>query len=61
MDCYRRLSLGLSRAVSSGSLLLCEIDQTQGQAMTDLFAPIAREVRIMKDLAGKDRLVSVVF
>lgn len=61
MDCYRRLALELSQVVSPATLLLCEIDQTQGQAMTDLFGPVAREVRIMKDLAGKDRMGVVVF
>lgn len=61
MKCYRALAESLAGCVSPDSLLLCEIDQTQGQAMTELFRPHAREIRIMTDLAGKNRIVVVVF
>lgn len=61
LDCYRRLSRMLAGKMCPGTQVICEIDQTQGQSMKDMFCPIAEEVRIMKDLAGHDRLVIVVF
>jgi methylase of polypeptide subunit release factors len=44
-----------------GAMLLCEIHCTQGAAMTDLFSPAAKSVRIVKDLAELDRVAVVVF
>jgi release factor glutamine methyltransferase len=61
LDCYRRLFRMLAGNMRSGTQLLCEIDHTQGGAMKEMFAPIAEEVRIVKDLAGHDRLAFVVF
>lgn len=61
LDCYRALSRSLRDAMKDGALLLCEIDHSQGSAMVDLFAGIARSVRIVKDYAGLDRLAVVVF
>ena len=61
LDCYRRLALSLDGNVRPGTLLLCEIDHSQGLAMMNLFSLLAEEVRIIKDLAGLDRVVAVVF
>jgi len=61
LDCYRRLALSLEGNVKTGTVLLCEIDHSQGDAMLNLFSLLAEEVRIVKDLAGFDRLVVVVF
>jgi release factor glutamine methyltransferase len=61
LDCYRALALSLRGAMKAGALLLCEIDHTHGQAMIELFSGIARNVRIVKDYAGLDRVAVVVF
>ena len=61
LDAYRRLARVLKGRAAPGTLLMCEIDLTQGAAMFDLFSNISREVRIERDLAGLDRLVTVVF
>ncbi|WP_225940338.1 peptide chain release factor N(5)-glutamine methyltransferase [Desulfomicrobium macestii] len=61
LDCYRALALSLRGAMKPGALLLCEIDHTHGQAMTELFSGIARDVRIVQDYAGLDRVAIVVF
>lgn len=61
LDCYRKLALSLEGNVKPGTLLLCEIDHSQGVAMMNLFSLLAEEVRIVKDLAGYDRIVAVVF
>lgn len=44
-----------------GSVLMCEIDGSQGDAMVELFSEHAGGVRVCKDYAGHDRLVIVVF
>ena len=61
LDAYRRLARDLARRAAPGTLLMCEIDQSQGDAMLELFSAISREARVEKDLAGLDRLVVVVF
>ena len=61
LDVYRRLAFGLRGRVREGSMLLCEIDHSQGAAMMELFAPMAMDVSVKKDLAGLNRLVIVVF
>lgn len=61
LDCYRALARSLGGAVKPGALLLCEIDHSQGVAVSDLFSGIAQNVRILKDYAGLDRLAVVVF
>ncbi|PKN43026.1 MAG: peptide chain release factor N(5)-glutamine methyltransferase [Deltaproteobacteria bacterium HGW-Deltaproteobacteria-18] len=61
LDCYRALARSLRGGMKDGALLLCEIDHSQGAAMVELFKRIAKDVRIMKDYAGLDRVVVVVF
>lgn len=61
MDCYRGLSRMLAGKMRPGTQLICEIDQSQGQSMLEIFGPIAEEVRVGQDLAGHDRMVFVVF
>ena len=61
MDCYRSLARGVSGKMKSGAVLLCEIDGSQGAAMSDLFSPLAQSVRIVKDYADLDRVAVVVF
>lgn len=61
LDCYRALAASLAGRVRPGTRLWCEIDSTQGGAMKDLFADLARRVVVLKDYAGHDRVVTVVF
>jgi release factor glutamine methyltransferase len=61
LDCYRELAQNLAGRMKPGALLWCEIDSSQGAVMKDLFTPISNRVRILKDYAGLDRVVSVVF
>lgn len=61
LDCYRGLALGLAGKMKPGAVLLCEIDCSQGAAMIDLFAPLAVNVEIVRDYAGHDRVLVVVF
>ena len=61
LACYRKLSSMLEGKMRPGTRLICEMDHAQGLSMQELFCPMAREVRILKDLAGHDRLTVVVF
>jgi release factor glutamine methyltransferase len=61
LDIYRRLASELNGVAREGALLLCEIDHSQGTAMSELFLPMARRVHIERDYAGLDRLAVVVF
>lgn len=61
LDCYRALARALSTGVMPGTTLVCEVDSSQGRAMTALFRPVARSVRVERDLAGLDRIAVVVF
>lgn len=61
LDLYRRLAAGLAGRVRRGTQLLCEIDHGQGDAMVEIFEPVAKDVVVEKDYAGLDRLVCVVF
>ena len=61
LDCYRELSKNLAGRMKPGALLWCEIDSSQGAVMIDLFTPISNRARILKDYAGLDRVVAVVF
>ena len=61
LDLYRRLAAGLAVRVRPGTQLLCEIDHGQGNAMVEIFEPVAKDVVVEKDYAGLDRLVCVVF
>jgi release factor glutamine methyltransferase len=61
LDMYRRLASELKGVAREGALLLCEIDHSQGAAMSELFLPMARRVHIERDYAGLDRLAVVVF
>lgn len=58
---YRRLAASLQGRVKSGTVLLCEIDCSQGELFQQLFVSVSRSVVVRKDLAGKDRLGVVVF
>jgi len=61
LDCYRDLAKSLAGRVKAGAMLWCEIDSSQGDEMTALFSAISKRVRILKDYAGHDRVVVVVF
>lgn len=61
LDCYRSLAQRLAGRMKPGSVLMCEIDGSQGDAMVELFSERAGGVRVCKDYAGHDRLVIVVF
>jgi release factor glutamine methyltransferase len=61
LDCYRELAQNFAGRMKPGTLLWCEIDSSQGALMKDLFTPISNRVRILKDYAGLDRVVAVVF
>ena len=61
LSAYRRLADCLAGRTAPGTLLLCEIDSSQGEAMLDLFSPVSKEVRVERDLSGMDRMVVVVF
>jgi release factor glutamine methyltransferase len=60
LDCYRSLSAGL-RQPKAGSMLLCEMDCSQGKGMREIFEPLAAKVEILPDATGRERIVSVVF
>lgn len=61
LDSYRGLAKSLAGRMKAGALLWCEIDSSQGAAMKDLFSPFSKKVEILKDYAGQDRIVAVVF
>jgi len=61
LDCYRSLAESLVGRMKTGTLLLCEIDCSQGAAIKNLFSASSKSVRILKDYSGHDRIAAVVF
>lgn len=61
LNCYRRLALCLAGKMKEGAMMWCEIDSSQGAAMKDLFSAVSKQVSILKDYAGHDRIAVVVF
>ncbi|MBU4594898.1 MAG: peptide chain release factor N(5)-glutamine methyltransferase [Desulfomicrobium sp.] len=61
LDCYRALAESMAGRMKAGALLWCEIDCSQGAAMTELFSASSKSVQILKDYAGHDRVAAVVF
>lgn len=61
LEMYRLLADMICGAMHPGAVLLCELDMSQGQAFTGLFAGRCSRVECHKDLSGLDRLGVVVF
>lgn len=61
LECYRILAKMIAGQMRPDSVLLCELDCTQGAAFEALFAECCSSVQCYKDLAGLDRLGVVVF
>jgi release factor glutamine methyltransferase len=61
-DLYRRLFVGAPGKLGPGGTLLCEIGAWQGQLVAALARAAfpAAEVRIVQDLAGRDRVVQAI-
>lgn len=60
-DCYRRLAATLVANAKSGSVLLCEIHNDQAEVARSFFSAQAASFQVVKDYAGLDRVVVVVF
>lgn len=61
LDAYRQLASILQNRMVRGSLLLCEIDMSQGAAIKQLFHKFSQEVRVLKDYSSLERMAVVVF
>lgn len=61
LDLYRRLAFSLCGAVSKGVVLICEIDYSQANSMRLIFGKWSKNVQIVRDYSGLDRVVIVVF
>ncbi|MBW4984867.1 peptide chain release factor N(5)-glutamine methyltransferase [Mameliella sp. CS4] len=58
LSAYRILLSGLNRVLAPGGRLIVEIGATQGMAVSKLFTQAGlRGVRVIPDLAGRDRVV----
>lgn len=57
MDVLRRIAEKAPRRLNAGGHLLVELDPKQAEPFADLLRPNFREVRFVKDLAGKVRVV----
>ena len=55
---YRELAEGLPAHLNEGGILLAEIGAQQADDVRRIFAP-AGEVKIFKDIEGKDRIAAV--
>ena len=62
LDIIRRIIKEAPEHLKSGGLLLMEIGHDQGGAVVELAAQTGayREARIIKDLAGRDRILRAV-
>jgi release factor glutamine methyltransferase len=57
LDILRRIADEAPRRLNAGGHLLVELDPKQAEPIADLLRPSFREVRFVKDLAGKVRVV----
>lgn len=55
---YREIAKGLAAHLEEGGILLVEMGAEQGEALKAMFAPFG-EVKIVKDIEGKDRIAAV--
>jgi release factor glutamine methyltransferase len=57
MDALRRIAAEAPRRLNAGGHLLVELDPKQAEPVAELLRPSFHEVRFVKDLAGKVRVV----
>ena len=60
LDVLNRIAVEAPRWLNSGGHLLLEMDPQQTETVADLLRPSFRDVRLVKDLAGKARFVHAV-
>lgn len=61
LDFYRRIAAQYQRILKQGGNLVLEIGAEQGEAVKEILQNLAyREIKIVQDLAGKDRTVKAV-
>lgn len=58
LDIYRRIAEEAAAHIRSGGCLMLEIGFDQAEDVTKLLAPNFNDIRVMKDLAGLDRVVT---
>jgi release factor glutamine methyltransferase len=59
-EAYEKILNQMKLKCLSGSCAVFEIGETQGAVLFDLFRPHFQEVNILKDLAGKNRILQAV-
>jgi release factor glutamine methyltransferase len=57
VELYRRLAAQASRWLRDGGTLAVEIDARLGDDVARVFAETFVDVRVLRDLAGRDRVV----
>jgi release factor glutamine methyltransferase len=57
VELYRRLAAQSSRWLRDGGTLAVEIDARLGDDVARVFAEMFVDVRVLRDLAGRDRVV----
>lgn len=58
LDAYRAIAAGFGLHLAPGGRVICEIGPTQGSAVVGLMlAALLREVRVLTDFDGRDRVV----
>ncbi len=59
LDFYRQIASNIKNYLLDGGVLLMEIGYNQGEAVTNMFKDIAKDIQVIKDYNNNDRVVIV--
>ncbi len=59
LDFYRQIASNIKNYLVDGGVLLLEIGYNQGKSVSSLFKDVAKDIQIIKDYGGNDRVVVI--
>ena len=59
LDFYRQIARDINKYLLDGGVLLLEIGYNQGESVSSIFNDIAKDIKVIKDYNGNDRVVIV--
>jgi release factor glutamine methyltransferase len=59
LDFYREIASNIKSYLAEGGVLLLEIGYNQGESVSSLFKDVAKDIQIIKDYGGNDRVVVI--
>ena len=61
LDFYREIASNIKNYLAEGGVLLLEIGYNQGESVSSLFRGVAKDIQIIKDYGGNDRVIVAKF